>query len=296
MQLSVIIVSWNVRDHLRTCLQSIVSHTRDLEYEIIVVDNASHDGSAEMVATEFPDVQLIASNENLGFGKANNRGTEMASGEVVCILNDDTVLQENSLKQMYDKLMAEQDIGCLGCHLINPDGSHQDSVRRYPGLADQLLLLTKLHNLFPKLRPVQRYLAQDIDYTVEQDVDQVMGACMVMRRDVWDAAGGFDERFFVWFEEVDLQKRIREEQGLRIVYSPLTAIVHVKGASFGQVLSVKLQRMFNRSMRQFFWKHYGVLPTTLIAVVQPLSIVLAWGIHAATQLGIDPKRYKKIQS
>jgi hypothetical protein len=275
MQMSVVIVSWNVREHLRRCLESIKAQTHDLDYEVIVVDNASADGSAEMVAKDFPWVKLIASNRNLGFGTANNRGAELTSGEVLFFLNDDTVLGENTLKLVYDKVIGDPTIGVLGTRLTNPDGSHQDSVRRYPRLADHLLLLLKLHNFFPNLGPVRRYFARDFDYSKEQEVDQVMGASMVMRRDVFLAAGGFDERFFVWYEEVDLQKRVHEQQKLRIVYSPLTEIVHVKGASFGQLMSFRSQRLYNRSMRQYFAKHRPWLETGIIAALQPASLLLA---------------------
>ncbi len=296
MQLSVIIVSWNVRDHLRRCLQSIKEQTQGLEYEVIVVDNASNDGSVEMVAQEFPEVKLIASNTNLGFGKANNRGAELASGEVLFVLNDDTVLTENSLKIVYDRVMQDASIGVLGYHLVNPDGTHQDSVRRYPRLLDQLLILTKVHNLFPNLRPVRRYLAQDFDYSQEQEVDQLMGACMVMRSEVFHRANGFDEDFFVWFEEVDLEKRIHEEQDLRILYTPETAMVHVKGASFSQWMSLKSQRIYNASMRTYFLKHYGFLYSLPLLLFQPLSVVLAGAVGLFKSLGGNIQKYKHGQS
>lgn len=293
MDISVILVSWNVRDHVRNCLQSILDQTKDIDYEVIVVDNDSHDGTVEMIREEFPWVKVIASDTNLGFGKANNRGAEIATGDIVFVLNDDTILTENSLKIVYDKVMQEQEIGVLGYHLTNPDGSHQDSVRRYPQLLDQVLILLKLHNFFPRIAPIRRYFAQDFDYTKEQDVDQVMGACMVMRKEVFDKAGGFDERFFVWFEEVDLQKRILEEQGLRIVYSPITEMIHVKGASFSQLMSLNSQKLFNRSMRQYFAKHNGLLRTAVLMAVQPLSLLLAWVVQALKARGANIRKLKQ---
>lgn len=296
MDISVIIVSWNVKEHLRRCIESIKKQTVGLEYEIIVVDNASHDGSAAMVATEFPDVKLIASNTNLGFGAANNRGVEMAEGDMLAFLNDDIVLLENSLLKVYEKMKADRTIGVLGYHLVNADTSHQDSIRRYPRLADQLIILTKLHNFFPKLGPIQRYLASDIDYTKEQEVDQVMGACMIIPKEVFAKVGGFDERFFVWFEEVDLQKRIHDSLNLRIIYSPLTEMVHVKGASFGQIMPVRLQRIFNRSMRQYFLKHNGIVATALITIVQPLSTLLSLCIELLRRSGKDVKKMKHGQN
>ncbi len=296
MQMSVIIVSWNVRDHLRRCLASIQETTQDLEYEVIVVDNDSDDQSVEMIQEEFPEVTIIASNTNLGFGTANNRGAEIATGDVFFILNDDTVLQENSLKKVYDKMISEKEIGVLGYHLVHPDGSHQDSVRAYPRVFDQLLLLTKLHNIFPNIAPMKRYFARDFDYTKEQDVDQVMGACMVIRRDIFQKAGGFDENFFVWFEEVDLQKRIQDEQNLRIVYSPFTEMIHVKGASFSQWMSMKSQRIYNASMRYYFWKHYGFVRTIPILIMQPVSLFLAFGVDLFRLIGGNIQKIKHGQS
>ncbi len=275
MDASIISVSWNVKDHLRSWLQSIEKHTTGLEYEVIVVDNDSKDGSSEMVDAEFPYVSLIASTVNLGFGKANNRGVEMATGEVVLIMNDDMVLHDNAVKALVDRVQSDRSIGVLGCHLINSDGSHQDSVRRFPQLLDQLIILLKLHHVFPRANPMKRYLARDFDYSKEQDVDQVMGAVMVMRQEVYQQVGGFDEDFFVWFEEVDLCRRVQEQLGLRVVYTPDVEIEHAKGASFSQVMSATNQRRFNKSMRTYFRKHHP-LSFVVIALVQPISLLLAW--------------------
>ncbi|MBI2411045.1 MAG: glycosyltransferase family 2 protein [Candidatus Kerfeldbacteria bacterium] len=296
MDISVMIVTFNSANHIRDCLRTIKAQTQGITYEVMVTDNASTDGTPEIIKKEFPWVRLIENTVNRGFGVANNQAAEMATGEVLFILNDDTVLKENSLKLFHDTLMSDKSIGVLGCHLIFPDGRHQDSVRRYPRISDQAIILSKLHNFFPNLGSIRRYLAQDIDYAKEQEVDQVMGACMVMRREVFERAHGFDERFFVWFEEVDLQKRIHEEQGLRIVYSPLTEIIHLKGATFGKVMTLTNQRRLNRSMRQYFYKHHGIMAAAVLTMLQPFSLLLAWLVHVYTQSGRDIKKLKHGQN
>lgn len=274
MDASIIIVSWNVREHLRRCLHSIQQHTQGLNYEVIVVDNASQDGSVEMVEQEFPKVNVIASNTNIGFGAANNRGAEIAAGDVLVFLNDDIVLTSNAVQSMVGQVNADTSIGVLGCHLVFPDGSHQDSVRRFPTLSSQVLILTKMHNLLPGLGPLKRYYAKDTDYTTRSPVDQVMGACMVIPRNVFEQAGGFDEQFFIWFEEVDLQKRVTEA-GRRVIYTPEPEVIHVKGPSFAQNLSLRNQLHFNANLLRYARKHMGLVSTVLLACCAPFSLLLA---------------------
>lgn len=280
MDLSIIIVSWNVKDLLRTCLQSIYTHTQDIRFEVFVVDNASHDGSAQMVTTEFPQVHLLANTTNQGFGKANNQGLLQATGKYILFLNDDTEISSNIFKQLithYNELaLAGRNIGMMGCRLNNPDHTLQPSVRAYPTVMDQTAILLKLHHVFPNV--VSHYIQTDFDYTKEQVVDQVMGAFMLTTRDILNQTGAFDENFFVWFEEVDLQKRIRNA-GYDILYTPIAACVHVKGASFTQLRKPKAQIMFNRSMRYYFKKHHSWLAYVWICAIQPLSVLLAYAIQ-----------------
>ncbi len=294
MNVSVIIVTMNAKEYLRRCLDSIKQYSHDIEYEVIVVDNGSTDGTQELLQHEYEHVHSICNNTNLGFGRANNLGAEISTGEVLLFLNDDTEFQENSLKIAYEKMMSENDIGVLGAHLVFPNTSHQDSVRAYPSLVDQLIVLTKIHNFFPSLPAIQRYMCSGFDYKKENDVDQVMGACMFIRKEVFELANGFDERFFVWFEEVDLQRRILKEQRLRIMYSPITEIVHVKGATFSKILSVTNQRRLNRSMRQYFFKHHGVFQGVVISLFQPCSLVLAFIVQVMKKVS-DISKYKDEQ-
>ncbi|EKD75979.1 MAG: hypothetical protein ACD_43C00264G0004 [uncultured bacterium] len=274
MQLSIIIVSWNVKALLQRCLTSVYQYTTELEFEVFVVDNASHDGSADMVATEFPQVHLIRNSVNKGFGAANNQALHLARGEYILFLNDDTEIFSNIFETLYQKMSElPQTVAMLGCQLTNPDGSIQESVRSFPTLWDQSIILLKLHHLWPNL--IQKYVCKDFDYTREQSVDQVMGAFMWARTQPIKAIGGFDEKYFVWFEEVDMQKTLRQ-RGYSILYTPLVSCLHVKGQSFKQVRKPKAQLMFNKSLRYYFQKNHSWFAWLWISALQPASLALAY--------------------
>lgn len=277
MQLSIIIVSWNVREHLCRCLESIYQYTVGLDFEVWVVDNASVDGSADMVQTEFPSVHLVRNSTNRGFAAANNQAARLATGDCILFLNDDTELQENIFPTLLQSLTtAPATVALLGCTLRHSDGSIQPSVRRFPTWFDQTVILFKLHHVWPAL--VRRYQCHDFDYTRAQPVDQIMGAFMLGRRAVLEQVQYFDEGFFVWFEEVDLQKRL-QQLGYTVMYSPAASCVHAQGKSFVQLSKPQAQRLFNRSMRHYFKKHHSWLAYAWITLIQPISLFLAYAIQ-----------------
>ncbi|MFA5995436.1 MAG: glycosyltransferase family 2 protein [Patescibacteria group bacterium] len=277
LQLSILIVSWNVREHLKRCLQAIYQHTSGIDFEVIVVDNASNDGSADMVAKEFSQVQLVRNLKNRGFAAANNQVIKLAKGEYILFLNDDTEITSNIFKTLLDKYQAlDSAIGMLGCRLLNPDGAQQASVRKLPTIFDQTVILLKLQHLFPKL--LTKYWQSNFNYQQEQIVEQVMGAFMFMPKVVLDKIGYFDERFFNWFEEVDLQKRL-QEQHYKILYTPIVSCIHVKGPSFKQLSKPAAQKMFNASMLSYFKKHHSVLAVIWLGILWPFSILLAYALN-----------------
>lgn len=290
-QLSIIIVSWNVKNLLRRCLQSIQHHLAGKSFELIVVDNASTDGSADMVTAEFPQIDLIQNTQNIGFGRANNLGLAKAQGEFVLFLNDDTELKDSKIMQAVRFFQAHPKTGLLGVHLVNPDGSHQPSVRHFPKLSDQLLYVLKLHILFPQAKALRRYLAQDFDYSKEAKVDQIMGAMMLARRSVMQDLAGFDPGYPNWFEEVDLCRRVNQI-GLEVWYVPLAEIIHVKGASFAQHKPLKLQRIFNYSMRRYFRKWEPRMAYTLLSLAQPFSLLAAGVVQLFNSLGVNIRGLK----
>lgn len=274
MDISVIIVSWNVKSLLEKCLESIFRHAspsspqpspragEGVLFEVTVVDNASTDGTIEMVREKFPQVRFIANAKNKGFASANNQGIKIASGKYILLLNPDTELTENSLKKVFDKMEQNHPlapslvkegglIGVLGCKLLNSDGTLQPSIRRFPRVADIIIIFFKLHKLFPGL--LGRYLAKDFDYTRESAVDQVMGAFICIRRSVIDKIGMLDGGYFIWFEEVDFCRRVRRA-GFKVAYWPATSIIHHGGQSFGQVETLRKQWWFFKSAWRYLTK------------------------------------------
>lgn len=278
MSISVIIVSWNVRDELQRCLTSLQASSL-APLDTIVVDNDSHDETAEMVASVFPRVTFIKNATNKGFGAAANRGGRLAKGDILFFLNPDTTLERETLQHLAERFEHLPKAGVVGTKILNPDGSPQHSVRAFPSVASQALILLKIHNFFPRLLPIAQYYRWDFDYMREQSVDQVMGASFAVRRSVFEKLGGFDEAFWIWFEEVDFCKRVRDA-GWDVVYSPAARIVHEKGKSFARVHPVRREWWFIRSMHHYFWKHYRIA-SLFLPLVYPFALLLALGTRLA---------------
>lgn len=252
--LSIIIVNWNVRDLLRACLRSIEQTCSDLAVEIIVVDSASVDGSQAMVTTEFPQVILVASSENLGFPKGNNWGFAKATGQYILLLNPDTEVRENALYLLVDFLKMQPNVGVVGPQLLNSDGSIQSSRRRFPTWLTGFFESTWLAPLAPQYVLKQFYMA-DVPDNQQADVDWITGACMLTRRDIIDQVGGMDEAYFMYSEELDWCRRIKEA-GWRIVYLPQAQVVHHVGKSSEQAITAR-HINFNRAKLRYFRKYHG---------------------------------------
>jgi len=256
LDLSVIIVNWNVKELLRECLNSIQGQFGGLNGEVIVVDSASSDGSQAMVKEEFPWVRLIANDENLGYPRGNNLGITASSGRHVLILNPDTVLLNNTLPVMVDYLNNHIDVGVVGPQLLNPDGSVQSSRRRFPTLLTGLFESTWLEPLVPDSL-LSRYYVLDLPDDEENDVDWVTGACMMVPRRILDHVGLFDEAYFMYSEELDLCRRVCVA-GWRIVYLPEAQVVHHVGKSSEQAVTARHVN-FQQAKLRYFRKHHGRL-------------------------------------
>ncbi|MFH0819217.1 MAG: glycosyltransferase family 2 protein [Patescibacteria group bacterium] len=278
MDLSIVIVSWNAKKYLFKCLKSIFVFTnlKNFKFEVLVVDNASNDGSLNMIEKDFPQVKVINNKKNLGFAKANNQALKKVQGKYILFLNDDTEIFGNIFFILLNefKMLNRHDnkIGILACKLLNSDGSLQLSVRRDPNLINQLIIISKLHHLWPSL--LKNYEQHSFNYSKEQMVEQVMGAFMLTTRSVLEHVGNFDENFFIWFEEVDLQIRMRQA-GYKIYYTPLVSCHHVKAVSFSQILTFEKQMMFMRSMRYFFKKQHNLFSYLIISSAQAISLIFA---------------------
>lgn len=273
MDLSIIIVSWNTRDLLKKCLASIFAHTRNIKFEIIVVDNNSQDGSQLMIEKDFPQVKLIRNKKNTGFAYANNQAIKESQGRYILLLNPDTELIDNSLEKIIRLNDGHNDWGVIGCKILNPDGSLQKSVRRFPQLKDQILIQLKLHHLPFFNKFLSAYLAKDFDYQKQASVDQVMGAFFLTKRELLNRLGLFDERFYLWFEEVDFCQRIKNA-GFEVVYTPEINIVHHGAQSFKQ-LDWRKQLVWNHSVQHYFFKHKPKWQWLSLWLLQPISLLLA---------------------
>jgi hypothetical protein len=261
---SVVIVSFSTRDLLRECIQSVIRESGALRVQVIVVDNASTDGSPEMVAQEFPDVLLMRSDVNLGFGPANNLGFRSAGGRYVVLLNSDAFLTEGSLQRSVAHMDANPGAGLGGGRLTGRDGSLQPSARMFPTIIGDLLVLSGLAARFPRSRffgRVDRTWASPMEAA---EIDWVPGAYSIVRAEVLESVGFFDPRFFLYYEEVDLCKRIKNA-GYSIWYWPDIVVVHIGGESSRQIRSLQLSRTGAqltlwrmRSMLLYYRKHHGL--------------------------------------
>jgi N-acetylglucosaminyl-diphospho-decaprenol L-rhamnosyltransferase len=251
--LTIVIVSWNVGELLRRCLQSILA--TELDVEVVVVDNASIDGSPEMVRAAFPQVRLIANDENRGFTAANNQGLAVAQGRCLLLLNPDTEVVADALATMVRYLEAHPAVGALGPRLLFPDGRQQPSRRRFPTLATALVESTVIQEWWAENRILRRYYMADTPDDAVQPVDWVVGACLLVRRDVYEQVGGLDEGFFMYSEELDWCKRIKDA-GWEVVYLPTATVIHHEGKSSEQVVPARHIR-FQTSKVRYFRKHHG---------------------------------------
>jgi len=259
VDLTVVIVSWNVRDLLRRCLRSIEAEAGmagdDLALEIVVVDNASVDGSVEMVRAEFPHVRLITNDENRGFTVANNQGLALGQGRYLLLLNPDTEVTGDALATMVRSMDSDPEVGALGPQLRYPDGSLQSSRRRFPTFATALVESTVVQEWWGDNRALRRYYMADTPDDAVQSVDWVVGACLLVRRQAYEQVGGLDEGFFMYSEEMDWCRRIKDA-GWLVVYLPTATVIHHEGRSSEQVVPAR-HIHFQSSKVRYFRKHHG---------------------------------------
>jgi GT2 family glycosyltransferase len=256
VDVTIVIVSYNVRQYLRQCLESIDRCRHAHRLQVIVVDNASHDGTVAMLSPLFPWVEFIGLNENIGFGRANNIGIERARGRYTLILNPDTILAEDTIARMIEYMDAHPEVGICGCKLLNADGTFQEQCRRgFPTPWAAFTKLFGLQALFPRSRVFAQYNQSFRSPDETYYVDAVLGAFMFCRTEQLRAIGGFDPDYFMYAEDLDLCYRMLKA-GYRTAYVPTTSIVHFKGESTRRS-RINDVRVFYEAMLQFARKHYG---------------------------------------
>jgi len=283
MDLSIVIVSWKVRDKLRDNLSRLFLSETAFKYEVFVVDNASYDGTAEMVKADFPQVKLIANPSNVGFAAANNQALRLAQGEYVLLLNPDMKPLKSTIDNMVHWMRLNRQASAAGCRLLDEKGWVVRHVRRFPTAWDQLAIVLKLPYFFPGI--IDRYLGKDFDYDYPAPVETVRGGFLMIKKDVFKAVlsderydrGEFlDERFFVWFEDVDFCRSLKE-YGKELWYTPAASCVDLVGQSFKQLPRIKAQKLFKQSMLKYFDKwHHNSPGACLLRLAWPWGMFLTW--------------------
>jgi GT2 family glycosyltransferase len=252
-QVSVVIPSWNTRNLLRETLESLKT-TLPMSSEIIVVDNGSTDGSVRMVQEQFPHVRLIRNATNLGFAVATNQGVEAARGAYVLFLNSDTQVVGNAIRSMVAFLERNLRYGAAAPRLLNPDGTTQAAHMRFPSLATPLWFGTPMERWWPESTELRRYFARDFDYDTDSDVEQPPAACLLMRRKALKHTKPLDEKLWLFYNDVDLCKRLWES-GWRIRYIESAHVYHHGGASTRQYKDFVAE--YHRNRLAYFRKHHG---------------------------------------
>ena len=288
MKLSVIIVNYKVKHYLEQCLRSVAEASRGIAVEVIVVDNASGDGSVEYLRERFPDVTIIASEENLGFARANNLAIRNSHGQYVLLLNPDTIVAEETFSNFICFMDSTPDAGGCGAYMLHTDGSFAPESRR--GLPTPFVAFCKmsgLASLFPKSRTLGRYYMRYLNENEVNRIEIMSGAFMFLRRDALDKAGLLDEDFFMYGEDIDLSYRILKA-GYNNYFLP-SRILHYKGESTIKS-SYRYVHTFYRAMELFFNKHYAHY-----SILLSLPIKLAiWGRAMLAYAGNQFKHRKEL--
>jgi len=276
MLLSVCIVNWNTRDHLRECLIALAQYPpAGADMEIIVVDNASADGSAALVASEFSHVSLIANADNRGYAEGNNQALARARGDLLLLLNPDVVVHPESLTRALAFMAAHPKAGALGCRLVGADGKTQRSVRGFPDPGPVLWDAAGLSRLFPRSRLFGAYRMTGFDYDKAAEVDQPMGSFLLLTRAALGRVGLMDPAFPIFFNEADWCWRAKREHGFRIYYTPAVAVTHYGGSSTRQVKAAMV-RESHRSLLRFYDKHYASLAPPVRGLIRLAVLLNEW--------------------
>ncbi|MFA5339469.1 MAG: glycosyltransferase family 2 protein [Candidatus Omnitrophota bacterium] len=281
VDLSISIISYNVKDYLDKCLTSIFKEKKDLILEIIVVDNNSSDGSIAMVREKFPDVKPIGNKENLGFAKANNIAIKQSCGRYILILNPDTIVLPGSMQLLVDFLDKNSRVGAVGPKILNEDSSIQlECARNFPTPLIDFFILSSLYKRFPKSKIFGKYLMSYWDHNDGREVPLLSGACMLLRRSALEEVGLFDENFFMYTEDTDLCYRVKKA-GWKVWYLPEAEIIHFGGRSSEQIPYKKEMVMHAReTMEAFYLKHYGMWAVVMHRLT--VIITMIWLITAAS--------------
>jgi len=283
LQVSIIIVNYNVKFFLEHCLHSVQKATKSLRAEIIVVDNASSDGSMEYLLDKFPQVNFIDNPKNIGFAKANNQALREAKGEYILFLNPDTIVPEDCVERCIELLHSNLQIGACGVKMIDGSGRFlAESKRAFPSLQTSFYKLSGLTYLFPHSKRFAKYHLGHLSKEKNNEIDVLSGAYFMTRKEVLNKTGGFDERFFMYGEDIDLSYRIQQE-GYKNFYFAETCIIHFKGESTRRG-SLNYVKLFYKAMSLFVEKHYKSKNPLAFKYFVETSIWFRAGLSAAKNI------------
>jgi len=298
LDVSIFIVNWNTCDFLRDCLSSVYAQTREISFEVIVVDNASSDGSAAMIREMFPQVVLIVNERNRGFAAANNQAMAVAKGRYVLLLNPDTLVLDGAVQKTVAYADKRPDTGVVGCQVWENESVIQQTCARFPSVWSTLVLAAGLCRMFPRSRLLgwERMVGWNRDD--ERDVEVVSGMFMLVRREAIDAVGVMDEDYFVYAEETDWCHRFWKA-GWRCVFAPTARIIHRDGGSKStEQVSVKMYVQMQKSLLIFQRKRRGVFAWLGVKAVYTVSMFLRYLCFAGRSLlsRSGPSKRKRDQS
>jgi len=296
LDVSVLIVNWNTRDVVYDCLASIYEQTHGICFEVILVDNASSDGSVDMIKQEYPCVTLIENKENQGFASANNQAMEIARGRYVLLLNPDTIVLDGAIQKTVTYADNEPDIGVLGCQVWLNDKEIQKTCFAFPTISGLVVQKLGLRRLFPRSRTFGWIDYGWWDRTTSMDVDVVSGMFMLVRREVIDQAGIMDDAYFVYAEETDWCYRIKKANW-RCVFSPVARIIHLDGGNKStDLVRVKMFVQMQKSLLIFYRKHLGLFSWILAKTIYVISMTLRCiGFAILSQVRKDDRLSKKAE-
>ncbi|MBT3233010.1 MAG: glycosyltransferase [Calditrichaeota bacterium] len=287
IDVSVIIVNYNVKHFADQCLKSVFASQGSLSIEVLLIDNASEDGSIEFLQDRFPDVKFIANNKNVGFGRANNIALEKARGRFLLVLNPDTLLSQDSLTEMVKYIESNPEVGAIGPKILTRYGSFDKTSKRgLPTPWVSFCRISGLSKLFPKSKTFGKYDLLYLDPDKPAEVETLVGCCMLVRAEAYNTVGGFDEDFFMYGEDIDWSYRI-SLAGWKVHYAPVTRIVHFRGESTRRS-SINADKAFYSAMHLFADKHFRNQHNWLSHQLINLGIILA---HTASKIG---KVYRKV--
>jgi hypothetical protein len=281
MDLSIIIVNWNSREYLRQCIASILAETHGIEYEIVVIDNASFDGSDEMLRECYPQVRFIQSDANLGFAKANNDASKESSGRVLLFLNPDTKLESDAIKTLYQQLDSLPNAALVGAKLLNSDKSVQTScIRAFPTILNQILDSNALRACSPRARLWGMKPLFDSG-EAPTEVDAISGACLMIRRSVFESVGMFSTDFFMYSEDIDICFKV-SSSGWKKYFVPTAVVIHHGGASslqngintFSTVMMLESRWRYFRRTRSLWYSRFFRAAIFSASIVRIVLLVL----------------------